>query len=545
MENNLNNIINSLVSSIGSYRGIAVIGVEIVLVIMLFWVCHGISRVVIRRISPSRLIEKYQGRSTPLQRGVNWLIFLLAVLACISVASINGYYLYKGVDIYAYALKYLEEIPSDFWIGLGINIGKVLGLTLIAGLVIRILRRILFRLRDKAMAYERISSNDESVERFFSELNRIQKNSIWLFFLSVAAAMLGLPVTIEAWLHIILKIYLIVSIGLLISSALSAIVDSLDALSKRYARPGNWLAVYERMRVLVPVLRRTLEYIVYVIAASLILLQLGFVSEFAKYGPSLVEAIGIVFIARVVVELSDLLIDKTMVKGEEVSPMERQRELTLIPIIKNIVKYLLFFAAFVLVLRALNLNPLPLLAGAGILGVVIGLGAQPLINDILAGFFILFENLFLVGDFVEIGTARGVVESIHMRTTSIRDPDGQLHILRNGQIADVVNYSKGYANAVVEVGVAYESNLDHVYKVLGEAGNKLKETNINVLGVTSVEGLINFGESDLLIRTVTQVKPGTHGLVARHLRKLIKEAFDEEGIEIPFARRVVIFKKEE
>ncbi len=296
------------------------------------------------------------------------------------------------------------------------------------------------------------------------------------------------------------------------------------------------------MRVLVPTLRRTLEYILYVIATSLILLQLEFIAELAKYGPMIVQALGIVFLARVAVEIADLLVDKTMVKGDELSSLERQREQTLIPIIKNLIKYILYFIAVVLVLGAINVNPWPLLAGAGIVGVVVGLGAQPLINDILAGFFILFENLFLVDDFIEAGPARGVVEGIQMRTTRIRDPDGQLHILRNGEIREVVNYSKGFTNAVVEVGVAYDSNLYHVYTVLEDAGKALKETNASVLAPTVVEGLVRFGESDLAIRTVTRVRPGAHGVVARC--KLIKDAFDKEGIEIPYARRVLIIKKE-
>ena len=211
---------------------------------------------------------------------------------------------------------------------------------------------------------------------------------------------------------------------------------------------------------------------------------------------------------------------------------------------RSILSYVIYFIAFVLILRALSLNPLPLLAGAGIVGVVFGLGAQPLINDVVSGLFILFEKLYLVGDFIETGTARGVVETIELRTTRIRDPDGQLHILRNGQLGDVVNFSKGYTYAVVEVGVAYDSDLDQVYEVLKKTGEELKASQPDVLEPTIVQGLDNFGESELTIRTLTRVKPGRHRQAARQYRKMIKDAFDREGIEIPFARRVIIFQNQ-
>lgn len=540
----MENALSRLLESMGDYRGIAVIGVEVVVAIVAFIFLYSIVRIVVGRVTAmARRGEKSEKPKT-LMRGLNWLFVLLALLTCVAIVGLNGFYLYKGEDIYAHTVAFIQSIPPDFWRRLIENVGKVLGLMIGAWIVIRIIRKILAKIRLRALNYERIRSNDESINKLFAALDKIQTNALWLAVAGISARMLELPTAIDQSIFIVLRIYLIIAIGILVVNAVAAIVDSMDALSVRYAKPGNWLASYERLRVLIPMLRRTLEYIIYVIAASLILLQLSFISEFAKYGPSLVEAIGIIFLARVAVEISDLLVDKGMVKGEEVSELERQREQTIVPIVKSLFKYVLYFIAFVLVLRAVDINPWPLLAGAGIVGVVIGLGAQPLINDILAGFFILFENLFLVGDFIEAGPARGVVERIEMRTTRIRNPDGQLHILRNGEIREVVNYSKGFTNAAVEVGVAYDSDLDHVYRVLEDTGRVLKESNPNVLEPTVVDGLIRFGESDLAVRTVTRVKPGTHGAVARAYRKLIKDAFDKEGIEIPFARRVLIIKKE-
>ena len=113
------------------------------------------------------------------------------------------------------------------------------------------------------------------------------------------------------------------------------------------------------------------------------------------------------------------------------------------------------------------------------------------------------------------------------------------------QIGEIINYSKEHTRAVVEVGVAYESDLDHVFRVLDQVGKEIKEKDPDVLEPTVVRGLQNFGESELLIRTITKVKPGQHRQVQRDLRKMVKEAFDREGIEIPYARRVLILKDEE
>jgi small conductance mechanosensitive channel len=210
-----------------------------------------------------------------------------------------------------------------------------------------------------------------------------------------------------------------------------------------------------------------------------------------------------------------------------------------------VLKYFIYFGAGIMVLIEMGINPTPILAGAGIVGLAVGLGAQSLVNDVVSGFFILFENYYLVGDFIETGEARGTVEAIDIRTTRIRNPNGPQHILRNGQIGEIINYSKEHTRAVVEVGVAYESDLDHVFRVLEQVGKELKEKDHDVLEPTVVRGLQNFGESELLIRTITKVKPGQHRQVQRDLRKMVKEAFDREGIEIPYARRVLILKDEE
>jgi small conductance mechanosensitive channel len=315
--------------------------------------------------------------------------------------------------------------------------------------------------------------------------------------------------------------------------AVAAIVDTLDALTTRFASRDNILRFYHDLRSLVPLLRRCLEYAIYVTVAALVMLQTGFIAQFAAWGPMVIQIIGIFFLARVAIEICNLIVDRPSPAAAEMSELELQQRATLMPMVKSFLASVVWFGAIVLMLNVVGINPFPLLAGAGLVGLILGIGAQPLINDVASGLFILFENIFLVGDYIEVGSARGTVEAIQLRTTRLRDPNGALHIVRNGQLSGIVNYSKGYTFAVVEVGVAYEIDLDRVFGLLAQLGRELKEQHPSVIEPTEVRGVEKLGTSEVMIRTTTRVKPGTHGQVARDFRKRIIEAFKREKIEIP------------
>jgi small conductance mechanosensitive channel len=156
-----------------------------------------------------------------------------------------------------------------------------------------------------------------------------------------------------------------------------------------------------------------------------------------------------------------------------------------------------------------------------------------MIYDVESEFFILLENMYLVGDTIEVGPARGVVEAIDFRTTKIRDADGRMHVLRNGAIKPVINYSKDYTMAVVPVEVAYDVDLRGVFSTLQKAGERLRAQNPDVLGDTEINGITAFGASSMTVRTSTRVKPGRHEAVAANMRLLIKEMFDRQAAGSP------------
>ncbi|MBI5016622.1 MAG: mechanosensitive ion channel family protein [Deltaproteobacteria bacterium] len=518
---------------------------ELAAVVAVTAAVYGIARFLIRRFA--RLFGWAGGAALAdtVCRNVKGVLILAAAAAVISLAVGDGLLMRRGVDLVEHGREWLARIPSGFWLELALAVGKVVGAVAAVTLLLRILRRWLLRGEQAAKAFEQIQANDEAVHAFFQSLEHILTNSAWLLVLAFSARSLRLPAAVPGTLDLLLKIYLIAMVGLVVVKAIAAIVDSLDALSRKYSSPDNLLRFYDRLRVLIPLLKRCLEYIVYVWAATLVVMQVEFIASLAEHGPRVVRIIGIVFIARVVIEVANLGVDELLLKRVDPTVEAHKRRMTFVPLLRSFLKYSIYFGAAVAILKEVGINPTPILAGVGIAGLAVGLGAQNLINDLVSGFFILFENHFLVGDYVEIGTSYGTVEAIDIRTTRIRSPNGQLHILRNGQIGEVVNFSKEYTHAVVEVGVAYESDLGKVYRVLEEVGASLAREDPDVLAATNVQGLQSFGESELVIRTVTRVKPGKHMGVARKLRRKVKEAFEREGVEIPYARRVLIVKDEQ
>ncbi|MCB0191888.1 MAG: mechanosensitive ion channel [Anaerolineae bacterium] len=523
-----------------SYQDIAIIISELVLIMVAFVVLNYVAGFVFNKLGAFSFFQKYEAALNLIRRNLKGLILLVCLVLALASITFNTYLIFQNTDILEYSLALLDAVPLSFWVNLSLGLVEIMALFLVARFVIAKLKPLLFKWQEQAKAYEQINANNESIELFFATLKNILETSIWLLFLTTAMWLLPLPSSVANLFFIILKVYLIIAAGRLLAMAVTVIVTTIDELAQRYTQSSNLAEFYDRLRSLIPLLARTLEYIIYVTMASLAISQVTFIASFAHYGPIAIQIIGIIFFSRVLIEVINLVADKVLLKRDKnLSDLQWQQRLTLTPLAKSLGKYAIYFGAFLLILRTLDINTTPILAAIGGIGLIVGLGAQPVISDLVSGAFILFENIYLVGDYVETGEAAGIVEAIDVRTTRLRDPDGQLHIMRNGQLGNIVNFSKGYIYAVVEIGVAYDADLDRVFAIIEETGHKLQQTSDDVLEPTEVEGLADFGESRLLIHTITKAKPGRHREVGYELRKMLKVAFEREGIEIPFAQRVL------
>ncbi len=198
----------------------------------------------------------------------------------------------------------------------------------------------------------------------------------------------------------------------------------------------------------------------------------------------------------------------------------------------------LFF--FFLFLGHFKIDPKPLLAGIGVAGLGVSLAAQNILRDFINGLFIVMEDQFNVGDWVDIGTFSGTVENFTMRVTRLRTDDGRLVIIPNGTIAQVVNSNKQYSMTIVKVGVSYDTDVAKAMRILDRCGSALKGLYpYTVLDRPIVHGIVDFRDNDILLRMLIKTLPGEHWNAGRHLRRIIKEQFDQEGIEIPFPQRVI------
>ena len=221
---------------------------------------------------------------------------------------------------------------------------------------------------------------------------------------------------------------------------------------------------------------------------------------------------------------------------------ESKRVNTLIGIVKGILNIALAAIFMLIFLEELGIDIAPLLAGAGIIGLAVGFGAQELVRDFISGFFMLLENQLRVGDIVKINDTRGVVEGIELRTITLRDVSGVVHIFQNGKINSLSNMTKGWSGAVFDIGVAYKENTDHVINVMKEVAEDLRGSDDFkhlMLEPMEVFGLDNFGDSAIVIKARIKAVPGKQWFVGREYRKRLKAAFDKVGIEIPFPHRTI------
>jgi small conductance mechanosensitive channel len=196
------------------------------------------------------------------------------------------------------------------------------------------------------------------------------------------------------------------------------------------------------------------------------------------------------------------------------------------------------------ILDTLSIPTQPILATAGLGGIAIGFGAQSLVRDVFTGFFILFEDQYGVGDYVTINGVTGTVEELGLRITRIRSFNGELHIIPNGEIKAVTNASRGSSLAIIDIGIAYESDQGKAMKILTEVAAEYYENNKDKAAESpEVQGIVRLEEAGVIIRTIIKTQPLMHWNVERELRKLIIDAFKKEKIEIPYPKRIMVDKK--
>jgi small conductance mechanosensitive channel len=225
-----------------------------------------------------------------------------------------------------------------------------------------------------------------------------------------------------------------------------------------------------------------------------------------------------------------------------------QRAETLGVVLRSLLSGVIWTVSVVLILGELGINLAPLIASAGIAGIAFGFGAQSVVRDFLAGMFVLIEDHYGVGDYIDAGEASGTVELVSLRATRMRDASGVLWIVPNGEIKRVGNYSQLYSQTRMRFEIAYDADVDHAMRVIKDVLDEVWRENredATVIEEPTVLGIDEFGESSVVISAVIKTDPSEQWNVGREIRYRIKKKFDEHGIDIPFPQRTVWIKSED
>ncbi|MBY0757075.1 mechanosensitive ion channel family protein [Clostridium sardiniense] len=254
----------------------------------------------------------------------------------------------------------------------------------------------------------------------------------------------------------------------------------------------------------------------------------------------------VIFLMFITIKIGNRLINK-FVKKQIENPnskltMSPQKAKTIGAVMHSILKYSVYFIGIAIIISDLFKGISLTFASIG--GFAVGFGAQSLVQDLINGFFILFEDQYGVGDYVTIGTFEGIIDSIGIRTTILKDFNGDLHLIPNGTIKAVTNHSRNNMRFIVDVSIAYEEDIDHAIDIIDKTCKEFQgEHKEDVPQPIDIWGVTNLGASGVNIRIVGFSIPMKQWSMERNLRKAIKEALDKEGIEIPYNKTQIIMKE--
>lgn len=376
---------------------------------------------------------------------------------------------------------------------------------------------------------------------------------IWhvLAMLAVAALFAAWALNVEEGFETLLRGFGSTAIVLFGALAASAMVHR--ALRKLFDISDEYIdrfpGLERRSNRYLTVLVVALNIIIWAFATALVMDAWGLGALELLMSPDGISVVGrlasialMIVIAIIIWELGDGMISAYLNQHEDETVSPRLK--TLLPLMRNVLLIVISTIAVITILSELGVETGPLLAGAGVVGLAVGFGAQTLVKDVITGAFIMFEDQFSVGDWIEAGGKMGGVESITIRTVKLRDFDGYVHTIPFGEISALTNMMRDFGYAMIDVGVAYQENTDRVIAVIREVdaeARKDEEFAGRLAGDLEVMGVHELGDSSVTVRVRVKTLAGFQWGVRREYLRQIKLKFDEVGIEIPFPHMTVYF----
>ena len=449
---------------------------------------------------------------------------------------------FADVSIYGYTIAHASVTLGLPQVGAEI-------LVIITGSFLALMT-IVFTLQNKIAVGNWLQKKGENQKSVVSLRTRISE--IWHFpaILYILALYSVWVLSIEDGFHFLLKATIFT---IVIFVAARLIVEGINRTARhlfflnenvknRYpsleVRANRYLPVFERITA-----------IVITLIASLIILQSWNVEILSWFttplGQQVLSSLFTVFLLLLITvalwEITSAIIERYLARNDE---RLSARTRTLLPLMRTTILVVLVVLVIMVTLSELGLNIAPLLAGAGVVGLAVGFGAQTLVKDIITGLFILVEDHISIGDFVKVGNHAGIIEKLTLRTIQLRDIGGTVHVIPFSEVTTLENLSKDFSRYVFDIGVAYREDIDYVVEVLQGLGDELmQDENFKdfILEPLEILGLDSFGDNAVIIKARITTKPVKQWIVGREFNRRIKNRFDELGIEIPFPHRTIYF----
>jgi small conductance mechanosensitive channel len=518
-----------------------IVGVLAVCALAVIWLGITLSIVLVRKSGQFLRLQTLRSLTDGYARKARMLAVIVSFAIAIAGAAALGYALWQHDDLQPRVDQVLVQITDDTLLSVARSTGVMILFLLVFYLLKVASRRVIARARGRFSPRELPERQQVFLERFFLHLPSATNLALAYALLGLASGTFHLPAPLSWFLFTTVYVLLLLAGGRALVM-LSHFLSERVLASWEYKNKGGKLEeYYAALRRLLPIIQRSVEAIVYVSVATLLVHRFEALEPFAPYGPLLIRVISMFLAASVLVEVVRVLVGRLLLAAPSAADDTQRRRATFAGLIQSIVKYIVYFCVCMMVLTDLGIDPTPILAGAGIVGLTVGLGAQKIVQDLLNGLLLLFEDQILQGDYIKIGETEGVVEQLSLRITRIRDRLGRLHIMRNGEIQNVINYSRGWTLTVVEMSVSYEDDLIKALRVIGEVSARLPGVMPGqVIDVPQVKGIETIGNSSLSVRVETKVAPGSHYDVKRTLNRMLVESFNANQLKIPYPKSISV-----
>lgn len=457
----------------------------------------------------------------------------------IALVAVGGWATLRGHSLSQLVSTALHGLPQTSWRAVSLTILTPVALLALALVVSHRLRRLLDFVSQQLQQTQSLTRLHERMQTTAAELKSGSTAVAVFGSLLLYVQISSLPDGARQALRVVAYLGGCLPFARCSVSAARLAVEIVFEISSLLGQSATPLRYLAQVRHLLPITQRASDYLLYVGIGSWTVDRLTPGTWAAQAGPVVLRLIAIFYLSRVFVELCLLFLNEFFLQREGQSPAELQQRQTLVPVAASILRYLIYFMAVVMSLREAGLDPTPLLAGAGVAGIAVGLGAQSFVGDIVAGFFILFENLFLVGDLVQIGEVKGKVEEIGVRTTALRDEEGILHILPNSEVRKIASHSRGYKNVIVDVPVPYGEDLHRVFDRIGEKMASLRDAHPAIMSPTEL-AIEELRDTSIVLRSVTMVRPEAAEDLTNIVRLAIWEALAAARVAAPFTRHMLL-----